>query len=282
MIRYCSGFSTSVLPEHELVQEALFLLGAIGVGIGVADEIGALRSIAVDDGEADAIEREADAAPCPVEAVVDDELARAVRAAFSRRARSGPPGSSPPGPPRSPAVPACRNASISRVSISASSPGSGGVTAHTKAAGATLSIYRRRHLLAAPVRHVDLDGARLRSRARCACGTCRACRCCRRAVEDLAERLGRRVVRHVRAVLRPIGFHDAERRLFDREHEAGLGPELARRVPRRLRESCLTTSQRSVPPRTIRASAVGVRRDRLGAARPGRPLRGETRCRRHA
>ena len=141
MIRYCSGLSSVGLPEHQLVEEALVLLRAVGLGIGIADEIGALRAVAVDDGEADAVEREADAAPRAVEAVVDDELARAARFLLEPRAL-GPGGG---------AVAACtaavacglrarRSAPSAASSISASRPGSGGITAHTKPAGERLSI----------------------------------------------------------------------------------------------------------------------------------------------
>ena len=50
---------------------------------------------------------------------------------------------------------------ISRASISASSPGLGGITAHANAAGDELSILVGGHLLHAAVRNVDLDRAGL-------------------------------------------------------------------------------------------------------------------------
>ena len=43
------------------------------------------------------------------------------------------------------------------------------------------------------------------------------------------------VLRDLGAVLGEVGFHDADLRVLDREHEARFLPELARRVPRLLR-----------------------------------------------
>src|SRR5438477_5762010 len=71
------GFFVLALPEHEFVQEAFVLRGRLR--IGVADEILALRAVAIDDGEADPIERQANAAPRAIEAVVEHELIDAIR-----------------------------------------------------------------------------------------------------------------------------------------------------------------------------------------------------------
>src|SRR3954468_16717733 len=68
------------LPEHEFRHPTLLAIPFrhVGVGIGIANEIDAGRTIAVDDGEARAVEGEPDAAPRAIERIVDDQLRRAV------------------------------------------------------------------------------------------------------------------------------------------------------------------------------------------------------------
>src|SRR6187455_2508374 len=73
-------------PEHELGEEALVALADVGVGIGVAHVIQAVAAVAVDDGEAAAVEREADAAPRAVEGLVDHQLRDAVVVLLDARA----------------------------------------------------------------------------------------------------------------------------------------------------------------------------------------------------
>ena len=63
--------------------------------------------------------------------------------------------------PRPPALPACRSCIISRVSISASSAGLGGITRPREAGRRRIVDLARRHLLHAAMRDVDLDGAGL-------------------------------------------------------------------------------------------------------------------------
>ena len=63
VMRYCSTTSFVVgLPELGFVEDAR-LVPRDQVGIGVTDEVGAGGAVTVNDGETDAIEREADAAP---------------------------------------------------------------------------------------------------------------------------------------------------------------------------------------------------------------------------
>ncbi len=93
---------------------------------------------------------------------------------------------------------------------------------------------RRRHLLGAAVRNVDVDraglGALLEARAELV-----ALVAVEEHVGDLADHALDRGARQADAVFGPVGFHDAERRLLDGEHEADVHPELAHRVPGLLR-----------------------------------------------
>src|SRR5262249_42616746 len=81
-------FLVVLLPEHELLDPAIFLvlLRHLRIGIGVADEVHAVRAVAVDDGEPRAIEREAHTAPRAVERIVDQELRAAVTGLLETRA----------------------------------------------------------------------------------------------------------------------------------------------------------------------------------------------------
>src|ERR1700694_4250627 len=90
-------FLVVALPELELIEPA-FLLG-IEVGVGIAHEVQPLGTVAVDDGEAGAVEREAYAPPRPIERVVDDETAGAIAAFFDPGTR-GLLRQRPPGRPR--------------------------------------------------------------------------------------------------------------------------------------------------------------------------------------
>src|SRR4030095_4791392 len=70
------GLFALVLPEHELREQSL--VARRRLRIGITDEVLALRAVAIDDGETDAVEREPDAGPRAVEAVVEHELIDAV------------------------------------------------------------------------------------------------------------------------------------------------------------------------------------------------------------
>src|SRR5262245_21018131 len=73
-------------PERELGEEAVILLLVAG-GIHVADEVDALRPVAILDREPDAIEREPDPPPGAIERLVDvQDARRAVRSRNELRA----------------------------------------------------------------------------------------------------------------------------------------------------------------------------------------------------
>ncbi len=89
---------------------------------------------------------------------------------------------------------------------------------------------RRRHLLHAAMRQIDLDGAgldaALDARAELVALVGRV-----EEVDVLADRPAHRIHRDLGAVLGPVGFHHADRRLLDRDDEAEVVPELAHRRP---------------------------------------------------
>ena len=82
--RYCSALTLDE-PPNRRAEEALVLLLHLGLGIGVAHEVQALLPVAVLDGEADPVEREADAAPGAVERLVHLQKLGAVVAFHAAR-----------------------------------------------------------------------------------------------------------------------------------------------------------------------------------------------------
>ena len=91
LIRYCSGRSFSSVFQNMQLRRASpqsRAFAASRIRIGIADEVDAAAAVAVDHGEAGAVEREPDAAPRAVERVVDRRAAYAPSAPFSMRAAS--------------------------------------------------------------------------------------------------------------------------------------------------------------------------------------------------
>ena len=231
-IRYCSGRSPSSLRNTDSAREPALVLALAHVGfrIGVADVVEAARPVAVDDGEAAAVERESDTAPGAVEGLIDDQPRRAVgrlldagairlrgRLRDRRRGlRFG--GAELHHQPRQHLGFEARVGRHQR-------PGERGRR--------RVVDLGRGHLLHPPVGDVDLHrpglGAALDPGAELVALVGRV-----QDVGETPERAPERVGRQVGAVLRPVGLHDTQRRLLDREHEPGVAPELAGHVPRLL------------------------------------------------
>ena len=234
------------------------------------------RAVAVDDGEADAVERQPHAAPRAVERVVDDELVRAVGVLVDARAWSG-------------AIVACAHGRARR--------GLGRAELHHQPRQ-HLGLERRvgRHHRPHERRRrrvVDLASSapapcrdarcrsrpcRARRRARSACGTCRACSVVQKMSTTLPTvRLrGSPAACSARFSAQSVSMMPSVR-LLDREHEADVLPELAHRVPRLLRRGL-----DDQPALVAGADDLGVRR-RVGSNSPRRALvgalRGEARRR---
>ena len=178
LIRYCSGLSfSSVFQNVSSLDRKPFsrsFLRHVGVGIGEADEIDAGRAIAIDDGEAGAVERQADAAPRAIERIVDDELRHAVAALLEARMTGA-------------AAAARRRRGRDRLRFRRAEAD------HQPRQHLRFEIRIRRHhrprecrraancrsspSAPAPCRDATRRSRRCpaRCRARCACGTCRAC-----------------------------------------------------------------------------------------------------------
>ena len=89
--RYCSALAFGrSMPEQSLSRKPSVLLAPSSLsGIGVAHEVEALLAVAVLDGEADAVEREADAAPGAVERLDQPRACSAPSPALHELARCG-------------------------------------------------------------------------------------------------------------------------------------------------------------------------------------------------
>src|SRR5512132_884557 len=80
------------LPERQELRQKAFLAVLarhVGVGIGEAHEIDSGRAIAIDDGEAAAVERETHATPRAIERIVDDQRGNTVGLLQPRVSRRG-------------------------------------------------------------------------------------------------------------------------------------------------------------------------------------------------
>ncbi len=247
--------------------------------IGVADEVLALRAVAVDHGEADAVEREADAAPRAVEAVVEHELVHAVGrllqlgALLHRAARAG------------------RTERLGRLRIRHAEAHhqpaepfrvEPGIRRHQRPGERRrrrIVDLRGRHLLHHAARDVDVHGAcigaALDARVELLTLVGRV-----EQVGDLAERAAQQVRRHLGAVLRPVGLHHAGAGKLVREHEALVEPELARDVPRLLRRRAHVEPALVALLDDLRVGDL-VRRDLVARLGPRRVARGEAGGGRH-
>src|SRR5579862_967100 len=222
------------LPELELVGPALLGLARIDVAfrIDVAHEEKALRAVAVLDRESDAVEREAHAPPCAVEAVVHNQRAGAVVlehgvARLLRRDRRGCDAA------------AARLRRGRRRDLGVAAPDLdhharehfrfqldvGGLLLPFRAV--LVAVHQLDHVAIA---HEDLGRARhhalLEARAVLVAARIRI-----HSVDPLADGAAEPVLRDLGAVFQPVRLHEAELRRFHRELVARIDPELANDGP---------------------------------------------------
>src|SRR5450755_289343 len=217
------------LPELELLDRILeptvVLLLLFEIRIRIADKIESLRTVAIDDGKASAIERESNATPRAVERVIDDQLRLPIDL-FDARA-------------------------IGRVGHSCHRLGSlrrrRAEREHQalEKFGLDLRIRGRGRpdpVFALPLRDLggqlsgttmadeDIDGAGLRAALN---PTAKFVALVSVVAETyiFAGELLEKILRQVGAILGPIGFHDAEAGLVYRDDEPVLGPEILQRCP---------------------------------------------------
>src|SRR5450631_3437843 len=260
------------LPELQLVQRilepalVLFLLGEIRIRI--ADKIETLRTVAIDDRKAGAIEREPDAAPRAVERILDDQLRLAVAALFDMRL-IGPVGHRRH---RRRGF-GCRRAESQHQALEKL-----GLELGIRWKQRPLPVFTRplrklgRQLRRAAMADKNLDRPRLGTALDPAAKLVALVGIVAEA-HIFTGKLLQEILRQVGAILGPIGFHDAKRRLIDSNHEPVPAPEIAQRRPGRL--LCGLHHQ---PPLAARARETRIRaqRQKLGRA-AGRARGGNTR-----
>src|SRR5665213_181229 len=251
-----------LLPEHQLRQEAAasVLLRPVDFGMRLTDVVQALRAIAVDDGEPGTVEREPDTAPCAIERVVDDELRAAIlrlinmcmvglrRRLRDRRDRLRLARTEAFHQPR-------EHFSLDLRTARGRSP--------LKSRRRRIVDLGRRHLFHAAVRNIDFHGAgfaaALESRTELGAGI--------RGAEDvqvLAHVFVEKIIGDGRTIFRPVGFHDAHRRLLGGDHESLFRPELMHLRPRLL--GCRLDHQPALVARA-RDVRIGILGQQLDAVR---------------
>src|SRR6266550_2543531 len=220
------------LPELKLVERVgqpalLFFLGK--VRIRVADVIEPFRTVAIDDRKAGAIECEADAAPCAVERIIDDQLRETVAGLFDSRAIGC-------------VVHRCHrfcglrrrraeseHQAFQKLGLEL------GIRGHQCPIPVFTQTLRKlgRQLRRAAMADENLDCAWLRAALDPAAKLVALVSIVGEAHILAAESL-QKILGQVGAILGPIGFHDAKSGLLDGNHKPALGPEVAQRRPRRL------------------------------------------------
>src|ERR1700674_3524897 len=261
------------LPELKLGKRVgqptfLFFLGK--VWIRIANKIQSFRTVAIDDGEAGAIERESNAAPRAVECIVDDQLREAVAALFDSRAI----GCIGHGRQRLRSLRRRRaegeHQALQKLGLEL------GIRRHEGPIPVFTRALRKlgRQLRRAAMADEDLDCAWLRAALDSAAKLVALVTIVGEA-HILAAELLKEILRHVGAILGPIGFHDAKRGLLDGNHKPVLGPEVAQCLPRRLLrrlhdQPALAARSRKARVRTYRQNLGWLaRRTRGGGTRCG-------------
>src|SRR5437868_550265 len=231
----------------------------LDVGVGIAHEVDALLPVAVLDGEADAVERQADTAPYPVEGLEHLQRLGAVDALLDLGALlllgggGGDEGA---------------RLLLPRAEAHHQTPQKLGLELRIGLARLPARIARG---VAARIAHrrVDLDHAAVTdvdlarfavSRAIEARAALVALRSRIELVERLAEESARPALRHARAGLRPLGLEHADLGQLELDQEAVLLPELAHQRPQLLRR--LVDHQPALRARTLDLHVLGLRQER--------------------
>src|SRR5256885_2351723 len=236
----------------------------LDVGVGIADEVDAFLPVAVLDGEADAVEREADTAPYPVERLEHLQRLAALYALLDRRTlllRAGGGGD--------------EGARLLLLGAEANhqTPQELGLELRIGLARLPARIARG---VAARIAHrrVDLDHAAVTdvdlarfavSRAIEARAELVALRSRIELVERLAEEPTRPALRHARAALRPLGLEHADLGQLELDEEAVFLPEVAHQRPELLRR--LVDHQPALRARTLDLHVLGLRQERRRGGR---------------
>src|SRR3954467_15380227 len=212
------GLHLGVARAEEAREQALLvvLLRHLALGIGVAYEVDPVLAVAILDGKADAVEREAHAPPGAVERLVHLQRLRAVARLHELGAVGGRPG----GRGELGALFARAQAHHQPAQELGLEPGIGRARLPARLAlVALLRVLHRVHLLHAAMADVDLRafarGGALRARTELVALGARI-----DAVGEAAEQAADEVLRQVGAVLGPVGFHDADLRRFLLDQEA--------------------------------------------------------------
>src|SRR5687767_1159606 len=218
------------LPELELVEEPGLILGLlrrdVALGIDVAHEEEALRAVAVLDGEADAVEREAHAPPGTVEAVVHREAAAFERGVARHRYR----GLAGARDRHRLGRGDLRLVGAELYHYPLQHLGLGLAVRGPRLPDGAVLVGVRPQLLDLAVAHEDLGrtglGALLQPGAVLVAPRRRP-----QVRRHLADRAAHEVLRDLRLVLVPFGLEDAGVGLLAHEAVAGLGPEVAHHRP---------------------------------------------------